>query len=135
MREIKFRAWDGERLRKVNTIGWVDEGVDFVTTPRYSGPAEDFRLMQYTGSKDKNDVEIYERDIVKRTHLFNGGYGETHTGEVVYDKECARYVISRPKKHIEPKTEDLRNTLSDKSTYEVIGNIYENPELLERDAE
>ena len=92
---------------------------------------EDFILMQYTGLKDKNGVDIFEGDIVKRTYLFDGAFGKTHAGEVVYDKEYARYVISKPYKHTEPKTEDLGNLLSCRSTYEVIGNIYENPELLE----
>lgn len=91
----------------------------------------DVEIMQSTGLKDADDVEIYEGDIVKRTYLFNGGLGETHTGEVVYDKEYAQYVISRPQQYTEPKTEDLRNILSDKSVYRVIGNIYKNPELLE----
>ena len=86
--------------------------------------------MQYTGLKDKNGIEIYTGDIVKRTYLFDGAFGRIHTGQVVYDKEYARYVISNPKKYTEPKTEDLRNTLSDKSTYEVIGNIYEDSNLI-----
>lgn len=85
--------------------------------------------MQYTGLKDSNGVEIYEGDIVKRTYLFDGAFDRLHTGEVVYDEEYARYVISKPNKYINPKTEDLGNVLSDKSAYEVIGNIYENPEL------
>ena len=137
MTPIKFRAWDKEDEVMIDWF-WLSSEGDLYETPvtAYDTPHlelernDDLIAMQYTGLKDKNSVEIYEGDVVERTYLFNGGYGETHTGEVVYDKEYARYVISRPQKHIEPKTEDLRNILSDKSTYEVIGNIYENPELL-----
>ena len=149
MKKIKFRAWDKENKRwmtpevedneeselRLDIWGnlhfkspWFEQ--ESGATTIVSGESI-FDLSQYTGLKDKNGVGIYEKDIVKRTYLFNGGYGETNTGEVVYDKEYARYVISRPQKHIEPKTEDLRNLLSDKSTYEVIGNIWEDPELLE----
>lgn len=146
MRMIDFRAWDKKEseILDVMYIDFSGNKVGVCNVPKkmfkdgrlhtiYSIEIDwnEVELMQYTGLKDKNDTEIFEGDIVKRTHLFDGGYGETHIGEVVYDKEYARYVISRPQKHIEPKTEDLRNTLSDKSTYEVIGNIYENRELLE----
>ena len=120
MREIKFRAWDGERLRKVNTIGWVDEDMDFVTTPRYSGPAEDFRLMQFTGLKDKNGVEIYEGDV-----LFHPLQGRRKVF-YPYSETVASYGLR-----------DIDNgfgsTLQDShAIWEVIGNIYENQELLER---
>lgn len=91
------------------------------------------KIMQSTGLKDKNGVGIYEGDIVERVHLFNGSFGEKHTGEVVYDKKRARYVISKPFQHIKLETEELRNALSDVSTYEVIGNIWENSELLEEE--
>ena len=116
MREIKFRAWDGERLRKVNTIGWVDGGVDFVTTPRYSGPAEDFRLMQYTGLKDKNGVDIYEGDVIDYCWHSDSGHRKII-------KFCDYYL------GYEPFLDDY--SMPDDGTVEIIGNIYENPELLE----
>ena len=143
MREIKFRAWDKNEKWMVYDVQnaydgmWsernsdeINDHYDYVSNFKSFMDEEEFNFMQYTGLKDKNGVEIYEGDIVKRMYLFNGAYGETYTGEVVYDKEYAGYVISRPNKHIEPKTEGLRNTLSNKSNYEVVGNVYENPELL-----
>lgn len=73
-------------------------------------------LMQYTGLKDKNGVEIFEGDIV--ILCWSDEVGESHWGKVIiknpfeYTPEEARYFI-----------------YSDE--IEVIGNIYENPELLE----
>lgn len=135
MRNIKFRAWDKKKNDWFDDDGalWVqlNGNIDFGWNGEIMDDYTDrVILMQYTGNKDKKGVEIYEGDVLKRTYL-DGMFGRTHIGEVVYDKEYARYVISKPQKYTEPKTEDIRNTLSDRSTYEVIGNIYENPELLE----
>ena len=145
----KFRAWDKENKRwmtpeiengeeseiRLDLWGhiyfrepWFKQEPGTITI--VSGKNM-FDLSQSTGLKDKNCVEIFEGDIVERIHLLDGIFGETHIGEVVYDKEYARYVISEPRKYTEPKTEDLRNTLSDKSVYRVVGNVWENPELLE----
>jgi len=70
-------------------------------------------IMQYTGLKDKNGVEIFESDILKMTAA---------NGKVIFDNGCF-YIWEMaygavPPKHWNP-------------TWEVIGNIHENPELLE----
>lgn len=125
----KFRAYDEETEAMFDVLGFdLDDNEIWSYDQSYE--LNKCKIMQSTGLLDKNGVEIYEGDIVKRTYLFNGAYGETHTGEVVYDKEYAQYVISKPNKFIEPQTEALRNVLSDKSTYEVIGNVYENKKSL-----
>lgn len=134
---FNFRAWDKE-YEVMTDWFWLSSEGDLYDTPVavYDTPHreiernDDLIVMQYTGLKDMNNVEIFEGDIVKRTYL-DGMFGRTHIGEVVYDKEYARYVISKPQKYTEPKTEDMRNTLSDRITYEVIGNIYQNKHLLE----
>lgn len=139
MRDIRFRAWikpiqifanrQYGYMIDVSVINFEEKWVSDDEGTVYE--FHEIELMQYIGLKDKKGVEIYEEDILKRTYL-DGMFGRTHIGEVVYDKEYARYVINKPQKYTEPKTEDIRNTLSDRITYEVIGNIHNNPDLLGR---
>ena len=103
-REIKFRAWDGERMKDVTSIGWIDGEVDYISTPKISAPADDFVLMQYTGLKDKNGKEIYEGDVLKGR--YNGAV-EWSTSSVCYGGWTDFWKES-----------------------EIIGNIYENPDLI-----
>jgi len=78
-RPIKFRAWDGERMKPVNTIGFSEGYVD---TPKISGPMEDFVLMQFTGLLDKNGLqEIYEGDIIDSNGKIKGNIYEMDAGE------------------------------------------------------
>jgi len=77
-------------------------------------------LMQFTGLKDKNGTEIYEGDIVTRNNEDNG--------EVIYTNDC--FVISIPKMISGQKYLEQRGLFVNQPVLEIIGNIYENPELL-----
>lgn len=108
MREIKFRAWDLD-----NSI--YRERFNITSYGRYTiGNGADYSnkiiLMQYTGLKDKKGKEIYEGDIIDGYGVVNFIGGRY---VIVYDKEMKSF-------------EDL---LGDDD--EIIGNIYENPELIE----
>ena len=128
MREIKFRAWQ----KQYKTI-WYDgghmdlslrlDGGLFTPDPYYADEHDKkFILMQYTGLKDKNGVECYEGDILLWTNK-NLGEDLREAYEVFW--ESPRFMMKTVGRDIRP--EELDTDISD---LEVIGNIYENPELL-----
>lgn len=118
MREIKFRAWDvgTKDMRTVNAIGWKT-GCVAVAIGSQSAQLhfDQAVLMQFTGLKDNNGKEIYEGDVLNRV------IGHTvHRASVTF--EGGRFVTTHPGGGI--------GWTVNSSTSEVIGNIYENPELL-----
>lgn len=114
MREIKFRVWD----QTTNTL-WSPSMNLTLVGGKATTVDGNFILMQYTGLKDKNGREIYEGDILKLTD-----YDGTDTGYIDYIS--ARFWARMPR-----KPHDFMWELnSADTTYEVIGNIYENPDLL-----
>lgn len=110
MREIKFRAW----LKKssIDDEPWMVGPFDLTQDNRWIFEHEPI-LMQYTGLKDKNGQEIYEGDIVK------GGFSGKNF-EVIF-KEGSFYAREMLLYGINPECK-------------VIGNIYENPDLLKEPA-
>lgn len=120
MREIKFRAWVFGEMFEVRKIDFVEEFFTRVGKPGAIG-TDVIDLMQYTGLKDKNGVEIYEGDVVKGNDtLFTARY---EVAEVYYDKQHTQF-----RARVDYHTFLLRDYLGD--VVEVIGNIYENPDLL-----
>jgi uncharacterized phage protein (TIGR01671 family) len=119
MREIKFRVWDKKRkiMREVSEIYY--NGSVFVEKKNRFPARGDLiigkdlsDLMQYTGLKDKNGVEIYEGDIIESTWNYNKGV-------VMWSEDTGEWI------DIDDCNEDKKYKAST-----VIGNIYENPELI-----
>lgn len=133
MREIRFRAWDKQKnkMRDVWDVS-MQHAVDGSFTISCPGKAYQdfesgeydcdidvlgshaFELMQFIGLKDKNEKKIYEGDILKFV------YGQL--SEVIF--YGARFVLDDKKR---PTVFDY---ITSPNLYEIIGNIYENPELL-----
>lgn len=115
MREIKFRAWTDEGMMPVTRLTFAGSVVYvYDSETDYEYQCDSNRLMQYTGLKDKNGVEIYEGDIVERTDLRWGGWTVGGLGGDKFYQDVF----------------DLERFIETTHPYEVIGNIYENKELL-----
>lgn len=132
MREIKFRAYlhNEKEVVMVSDINFIEKWIGYYDTTGMNDaeafelirsgqhnadcPFERCGLMQYTGLKDKNGVEIYEDDIFVAPHDFGPG-GFVDRKAVVKFHETKGY--------------QWEYWLVDQ--LEIIGNIYENPNLLE----
>lgn len=130
-REIKFRAWDIKREIFINPIN------DFHTFQWYQKSEVDkFVLMQYTELKDKNGTEIYEGDIVNCIQSIAPYRGKAIVSYC--DVYCLYTLNSKPWWDSDG---DIGSTMNKDSMFlhswdyeqgdkiEVIGNIFENPEL------
>ena len=124
---VRYRAWHKtwDELGKVKRIRFDGEGN--VTTVLFEGKflgvdthVDEIELMQSTGLKDKNGKEVFVGDIIKCTR------GCLH--EVYIEKEYGgTYFGGMPAVYLK----DLREGYAWTEHEEIIGNIYENPELLE----
>lgn len=156
-REIKFRAWDrdSKRMLKVSYLSWYykydPNGFDNnIPSAMAFGTEEDekrriesggsisitadgrkweygllqiglqnFELMQFTGLKDKNGKEIYEGDRIR----ISDEYGNEDTGFIGYKEREMAFVVDWGNNR-------YRRIMDSEDVIEVIGNLYENPELL-----
>jgi uncharacterized phage protein (TIGR01671 family) len=127
-RPIEFRAWDviDSKMRNVATIelhGARKRVAMLGGTMRYGDNAV---LMQFTGLLDKNGTKIFEGDIV-----YSGRKPHGYASEVKWD-----YAIDDssdyPNNRIDVGFSIFLGEDDDPNTDEVIGNIYENPDLLEK---
>ncbi len=121
-REIEFRAWDKDE-KKMLEVGML--GINFARSHRsemqdgsWSVGTMDsgLGLMQYTGLKDKNGKEIYEGDVVKSVNDYI--FEDEGVSAITWDTEYACWTL----KDYVP--------LGEHTDVIVVGNIYENPELL-----
>jgi uncharacterized phage protein (TIGR01671 family) len=147
LREIKFRAWVVNPRRRIIGVYEAKQIMiyDFIKwskgelfTPNDVGNqlfenADDLKIMQFTGLKDKNEKEIYEGDIVKFSNIeySTGVYGASEgVAEIVYKNNA--FILLGYDMNCDNLDANIFGYLNN-NDMEVIGNIYENPELIKGD--
>lgn len=138
IREIEFRAWNikhgqmryeaqsdivdlEEQPYLIEKVGGLRHATFFAIAPHDSNMI----LMQYTSRKDRNGLKIFEGDIIEDDFANEFGSFTKGRGAVVFCPDCLRFVMDG--KH---KTANENDHYSIESEGIVIGNIYQNPELL-----
>ncbi|ORB29501.1 YopX family protein [Mycolicibacterium parafortuitum] len=152
-RTIKFRAWDGTKMQTVASIDWdwEDEGsieslcalsgffVDGSPLRFYTDHADKPMLMQYTGVRDKHGLEIYEGDIVHsetsplwlRVEWFDSAFSLVPVRSSSLATAVKWRMNTNRMKVMSIHAMICSKEAKDLYPLEVVGNIYENPELLE----
>jgi uncharacterized phage protein (TIGR01671 family) len=154
MMEYKFRAWDKKKNKMLylspnDTILFKNSKCTVWKENQYNETEEccccetfcDVIPMQYTGLKDKNNKKSYEHDIIK-VYVHNGLYPDEWIAEIVFEKgqfgirygdlykefyPLAAFFKSTKKEYI-PNVGEV--TIESEPMFEVIGNRWDNPELL-----
>ena len=142
MRELKFRVYiekTGEMLTDVGLLPNDHESINTISSegfyfnPKFIEEHPDgFHLMQYTGIKDKNGKEIYEGDIITNTNYVRCGcpncdekrHKDSSGGLITFNNGVFGY---------ESKKFGEVFTMNNPKDWEILGDKYENPELLEAD--
>ena len=127
MKEFKMKAWLKKEKKMVAIIG-IDFNYEYI---RYTeddnlfnenyktAESKNIELLQFTGLKDNGGQELYEADVIK----FNDGIDDIY-GLISYDDEDGTYRVSY---------ENITEHLSDlEGDFEIVGNIFENPDLHEQ---
>lgn len=139
MRQIKFRAWDDlhNKMYPVSDIEWDADGRMWVTADDGKNGIEliddEAHLMQYTGLHDKNGREIYEGDIVRVQETMDGGriVCLEAIASVFWNKERGCWGCEGGfEGHLADYAFGTKLNVMG-NVCEVVGNIYETPELME----
>lgn len=132
-REIKFRIWDVENkeMLKVQELDFEPTfygGRIAIRPDQYNDyfDTEDMILMQYTGLHDKNGKEIYEGDIVRCKKYIGGNFVDYCIEKGFVEFKDGEFGLHRKQGYYQ----SLKKFLEYDYELEVIGNIYDNPELL-----
>ncbi|SER59977.1 YopX family protein [Streptococcus gallolyticus] len=128
----KFRVWIKEEKRML-PVASINFNQSYVLAEENNGLCcerdfDEIELMQSTGVVDENGKEVFENDVIRDSDGFEG--------IVQYDESYGMYGIA----YLPAKSNGIDMTfeeLKDKywNTFEVVGNIYENPELFEKFSE
>lgn len=127
MKEFKMKAWLKKEKKMVAIIG-IDFNYEYIryteddnlfNSDYKTAEFKDIELLQFSGVKDKAGQELYEADVIK----FNDGIDDIY-GLISYDDEDGAYRVSY---------ENITEHLSDREgDFEIVGNIFENPDLHEQ---
>jgi len=137
MRDIKFKCLtecsDEKEEAGFPKIKWVNFNLNFGKHifPEYKQTSPD---LQFTGLKDKNGVEIYEGDVLE----YKNDLGRHHLAQIFYKKGGLCFNIHEDDFYKNSEEIDFYESCADMQSkgwivqFAVIGNIYENPELLNK---
>lgn len=121
MRELKFRAFNTREKEMVFFDALKAQANGLVNFPCFFSHQFDFPIMQYTGLKDKNGKEIYEGDVLEHPVSRERFVINWSTGYCGFRGEYKNGIDG-----------NIAMQVDDKGLAVIIGNIYENPELLEQ---